>query len=725
MYKYYLIKQPLSYFCVYILNLKIFLTKKKQHINSMFWMLRALLFSLILFCAPNFMAQSPQVNCLVVAPNGDVSITWSPTSNLAAVFVQYNVYVDNGSGFSQVTSINNLNTTTYTQSGAGANLSATDYYVTVVYDNGSVDVELPPLDTLSTIYLNVSNPTDGTAILQWNDMLTPMPSVMGEYFYIWQQQDAGAYVLIDSVLFSEQNYYRDTISICSAQLNYEIRVNHDDGCVSSSNIDGDLFQDLIAPLPPVITSVSVDSISGNATITWEPSVSGDASAYIILNNYNGGWLIVDTVYGHNNTFYQYNNSFAGLISEQFGIAAFDSCWSGMPSAPNTSPMGTPHRTIFATTSYDVCELSTTLKWNKYLNWQGSNGGVSSYEIFSSVANAPATQIGVTSGLDTAFTDAYQNTEENYCYIVRAISADFQDTALSNITCRFTRQPPKPQYAYLALATVEDSDVKLKFNPDLTGITSEIEVFKSEDNGVSYSSFYTETSISTTMIVADTDVKTEEQSYRYRVNIKDSCHNIALTSNIAQTIHLRVDANVTTLTNLLQWTPYKNWNGNLVEYRIYRSINGTFSSAPIAILPPNQYYFEDDISQLLGTLANGTFCYRVEAKESLNTYGRSEISASNEACANQDPIVYIPNAMSITGYNDTWSPVVNLLDYSSYKVNVYNRLGQSIFETSDPHSAWDGTHKGKAVPLGVYVYQVTFEKGSNEFVDLRGTITVVR
>jgi len=702
-----------------------YLTKEKQHTTSQLWMLRVLFLSLLFFYAPFFKAQSPQVNCLSVAPNGDVTITWNPTTNLSAVFVQYNVYADNGSGFSQIATITNLNNVTYTQIGAGANLSVTHYFVTVVYDNGSVDVELPALDTLSTIYLNVSNPTDGTAILQWNDILVPMPAVMGEYFYIWQQQDAGVFVLIDSVLFSAQNYYRDTITVCSAQLNYEIRVNHDAGCVSNSNIDGDLFEDLIAPLPPVITSVSVDTITGDATVTWDPSESGDASAYIILNNFNGGWIIVDTVYGHNNTFYQYNNSFADLISEQFGIAAFDSCWNGSPSSPNTSPMGTPHRTIFATTSYNVCDLSTTVKWNKYINWPGSNGGVSSYEIFSSVENAPITQIGVTSGSDTTFTDANQNNKENYCYVVRAISADFQDTALSNITCRFTSQPPKPQYAYLALATVENNDIKLKFNPDLTGITSEIEVFKSEDNGASYSSFFTDTDISATMIIEDIDVDTDEQFYSYKVNIKDSCHNLALTSNIAQTMYLTADANVTTLTNLLQWTPYKNWNGNLIEYRIYRSINEKFSTTPIAAVSPSQFFFEDNISNLLGTLANGTFCYRIDAIESLNTYGRSEVSSSNEVCVNQEPLVYIPNAMSVTGYNKTWIPVVNLLDYSSYKVNVYNRLGQSIFETSNPHLAWDGTHKGKIVPLGVYVYQVTFEKGSNEFVDLRGTITVVR
>lgn len=685
-------------------------------------MVKTFIANILLFFFLSFgaLAQSPEVNCLSVASNGNVSVNWTPTVNLAAVFVQYNVYSNASGAFVQETSITNLMTSVFIHGGANAHVASVDYYVTVVIDNGMANVELPAADTLSTIFLDVNNPSDGTAILQWSDLDDTISTDNGDYYYIMRQVDGGAWSVYDSVLISENNYYRDTISICSANINYQIGLFNSEGCQSLSNIDGDLFQDLIPPQSPVMASVTVDTTTGNAYLVWHPSTSLDAAAYIIMQNVGGVWQIIDTVYGYSDTTYFNTNSNADLISEMYGVAAFDSCWNGNPPAPNTSPLGTPHVSLFAKTNYLVCDQRVTLKWNSYKNW---SGGVQAYNIYRSDEGAPYALINSITNGDSTYAEIV-NYGVNYCYVVEAISANGQDTAISNVTCRFTRQANSPKYAYIQTVTVEDELVTIKIHPDQSGTTREIELFRSED-GIDFESIYVETTLSSTIIYQDEQVDPNEDHYWYQYTVRDSCDNVLLTSNTSRNIQLTVSADQNSMINLVQWNSYKNWNGNLLYYELYRSVNGTYDVSPIAILSPSELYYEDDISGMIGSDADGEFCYYVKAVESNNTFGLQETSFSNEGCAVQNSLVFIPNGMVVGGINSSWQPVVNLIDFSSYECRVYNRLGQVIFSATTPDTPWDGSHKGGQVELGVYVYQVTFFDGAGQEHDYWGTITLIR
>ena len=89
--------------------------------------------------------------------------------------------------------------------------------------------------------------------------------------------------------------------------------------------------------------------------------------------------------------------------------------------------------------------------------------------------------------------------------------------------------------------------------------------------------------------------------------------------------LTVTENKTTLVNLLQWTKYENWDGSIMEYRIYRSVNGVYDSSPIATVPSNQSFYQDNIEALVTSKISGEFCYYIEAVENSNNYGIAETS----------------------------------------------------------------------------------------------------
>jgi len=54
--------------------------------------------------------------------------------------------------------------------------------------------------------------------------------------------------------------------------------------------------------------------------------------------------------------------------------------------------------------------------------------------------------------------------------------------------------------------------------------------------------------------------------------------------------------------------------------------------------------------------------------------------------------------------------------TNYKMMVFNRWGEIIFETGDKNEAWDGYYKGQLMPIGTYPYIITYE---GEDPDSRG------
>ena len=662
----------------------------------------------------------PAVHCLSVDASGGVTINWEQPVNPDNSFTGYKIYATNNSSFNLVATESNINTTSYYHTSADANNASVKYLVKSVF--GCNESENAVSDTLSSIYLQVNNPSDGTAILQWNKMSSPPLSSAYGWYYIYQEYPSGTWTLIDSTQYGTE-YYKDTISVCDAYLNYRIELKDDVGCTSVSNIDGDQFQDMLPPNLPVLNWVTVDTATGNTVLNWMPSTSGDAESYIIFQFYGGGWTAIDTVHGHFSNEYINTNSNANDYSETYALATYDSCWN---PTPNTSPLGIGQETIFLTNSYDICSNTVTLNWNAYKNW---SDGVLKYEIYAKDENTGASILaGETT--DTTFAFASGTANHYYCLVVKAIANDLFKTSLSNKSCVFLHQPPVPMFNYLQTATViADNEVEIRVHQDLPAQIKTFRLLRADNSQPpNFEEILSQSNPQVNPVVFnDFDVNANEKSYLYKVQIEDSCGRPTLLSNLGKTILLTVNEDNNSFTNLLQWSRYKQWNGNLVGYKLYRAVNGTFDNTPIATLPPTQQYYNDNIIDIIQNQTDGKICYFVEAIESTNTYGISEKSRSNIACAKEEPLLYIPNALIIGGYNNTWKPVVNLIDFSEYKVQVYNRFSELIFESSDPEEAWDGRHRksGKLVQLGLYLYRVSYRNARGDFQETRGHITLVR
>jgi gliding motility-associated-like protein len=84
-----------------------------------------------------------------------------------------------------------------------------------------------------------------------------------------------------------------------------------------------------------------------------------------------------------------------------------------------------------------------------------------------------------------------------------------------------------------------------------------------------------------------------------------------------------------------------------------------------------------------------------------------------------PNTFTPNN---DGIFDTWR-MPKLSKYPSHRVQVFNRYGQLVYETSNfPSTGWDGTYNGKPLPFGTYYYII--ELGGLQYPK-KGYVTIIK
>lgn len=657
----------------------------------------------------------PDLRCTSVDIAGNVTLTWVIPPDPNSEFQSYEVFraFALAGPYSDIASPAAYLTPFYVDGTAGANLAARFYFVKTVSLSGDTSIAS---DTLSTIFLNVAQSAPpGSADLDWTQPHSPpLPTASLDAVIDWEYP-LGSWAHLDTVLNTVHNSSQ-VISVCDDSLTYRISIQDASGCVTRSNFNGDVFADVTAPTPPVITSVSVDTATNQTTFTWQPSPEGDTHGYIVVIVVNGNNVIVDTVYGQNTTVYQWANSDAGSDAESWTVAAIDSCYHGSPPAPNTSAANSAHTTVHTRLSYDRCASDVRVTWTHYVGWP-----VTGYELYFTVDNGPPALLGTFPPTGTTFLHEAVDPFRSYCYVVKALSSTPGLSSLSNLACIYTAYPDVPQWNYLRVATVaEQNHIVIVDSVDTSAPARRYRLQRTNNGGPWEEIAELPGGPGNTRVFDDLDVLTDTRGYSYRVVVEDSCGLEATTSNVATSINLVAEAGVDGI-DRLRWNGYEDWAGGVTGYAVYRSV----ADEPFALLafnPPGQWRLEDDVNSYIAT--NGKFCYYVEAVEGANPSGINARSTSNLACAVQQEAVWIPNAFiqGTAGKNSYFKPVVAFVDVKGYELIIYNRWGQEIWSTADPDEAWFGVVDGNYVPQGVYAYYCAVYNGAGKKFEQRGTVT---
>jgi gliding motility-associated-like protein len=74
-------------------------------------------------------------------------------------------------------------------------------------------------------------------------------------------------------------------------------------------------------------------------------------------------------------------------------------------------------------------------------------------------------------------------------------------------------------------------------------------------------------------------------------------------------------------------------------------------------------------------------------------------------------------------NDFFSVVGGNL--KEIQMQIYNRWGEKLYDTSSKNPKWDGTYKGELCEQGVYLYMLTLKTWNGKIHFFKGTLTLIR
>ncbi|MEO0895864.1 MAG: PKD domain-containing protein [Bacteroidota bacterium] len=109
---------------------------------------------------------------------------------------------------------------------------------------------------------------------------------------------------------------------------------------------------------------------------------------------------------------------------------------------------------------------------------------------------------------------------------------------------------------------------------------------------------------------------------------------------------------------------------------------------------------------------------------VDRYG-CEASFSTQVEVKKISVIEVASAFTPNndGVNETFS--IKYFNVNNMTVQIFNRLGQKVFESDNPDFEWDGTKDGLALQEGVYVYTVRGTDLDGNNIEEVGTVTLLR
>ena len=354
-----------------------------------------------------------------------------------------------------------------------------------------------------------------------------------------------------------------------------------------------------------------------------------------------------------------------------------------------------------------------LNWNHYKGWDS----VKRYEVYRKKIKTPQYfQIGQVPGDSTFYIDSSIVCYRKHDYRVKAVEdSGFSQVSRSDISDAEPTYIPNVPANKVLRATVKDNRYnRLEWtNPPETGVYQYL-VTRVTTNANEPDQ--TEILKGDQLAWEDYAVNVDEHSYRYLVQVMDSCRDIGPLSNQGKTILLKVGLDKNYRPEL-HWTPYQKWESGVNQYKIQLKRNEQFQT--IAQVDGTDTTFTDQITNLNSLDA---YRYRVQATKSQDS---AIISTSNVALTEPKSTLHVPNAFSPNkdGHNETFKPKGLYID--NYNMIIYDRWGNFVFETNGLDKGWDGIHDGTIAQDDVYIYHISAKGLDGKLYELSGDLTLIK
>jgi gliding motility-associated-like protein len=562
----------------------------------------------------------------------------------------------------------------------------------------------------------VRNEASNQISIQWNGSTQPGACFSQYGVYIALNDKNGPYQKIDSIKSSNAGIL--TFDPKSNGIVYVMLINEQNCPTGSTKIQtSDTLDNIVPQAAPTIVKISVQN--DIPTLYWEASKNPEVTGYAIYsisNNYNEP---IDTVLGRNSTSYTNINHHATDSVAVYKIRSIEYCEDPKGLFSNITP---PYNTIkISRTDEDVCKRSVVLDWNGYNNQKQPILG---YKVeYSEDAGNTYIEKEIIADTTRKYEFVGLKPQATTCIRIQAILPN-QDSSLSNVLCIFSQGLIPVENHYIQNITVNSDNVSLEYIPDPKVNIGEI-VLERSSSGDQFTVLSTGVSIQKDDIlnvysIKDFSALSDRSALYYRVSVKDDCSNKYSTLP-AKTVLL--EGKNLGLNNEIIWDTSAVDNDQILGYDVYRVVEGdttkifssnngdTYTDANIY---SQNYYVEA--------------CYFVVAQHQTTNIDRPQevlLSNSNTVCLEPTPQAFVPNAFAPLGFNKIFKPILVFGSDVDYTLEIFNRLGTKVFETSDPNIGWDGKYKGKVNPLDSYVYHLQFTGLNGQIYKKTGFVVIVQ
>jgi trimeric autotransporter adhesin len=100
----------------------------------------------------------------------------------------------------------------------------------------------------------------------------------------------------------------------------------------------------------------------------------------------------------------------------------------------------------------------------------------------------------------------------------------------------------------------------------------------------------------------------------------------------------------------------------------------------------------------------------------NNAGNCPDTAKVTVTIQEELVYYVPNTFTPDGdeFNNVFSPVFTSgFDPYNYTLTIYNRWGETLFESNDTKFGWDGTYNGELCKTGIYTWTIRFKSSQSD------------
>jgi len=470
---------------------------------------------------------------------------------------------------------------------------------------------------------------------------------------------------------------------------YKIRVTGQYKGATCRNFTEVTIQTLPAVKTPDLETISIINYAANGSIALTWSENQPEYYYLVERIANNSVTAIDTI--KNPATARITHTIQNIDSRaslSFRIRITDQCGTVLPNISNTI-FTVPVTTI-------INDQNITLNWPIYPD----PALLEHYEVYRNgelLANVLPTA--------TNYQDNEVQCGTRYCYETIAMMRN-RSKSTSNVICDTAISNVAPPPGYLSSTYTPANTVELNFVPAEN--TSSITYQKKVGNAG-----FSDLTITDQLNYTDQAGISGQQPGCYQATYINNCNQVSAVSNSTCPVFLEVTSSGNS-TAVLNWTAYAGFPAGVAQYHIQTldAVGTVLQSMPVS---------SNTLSSVINISENQQVLFRIRATQN----NAAEETFSNTVNLIQESSLQIPNAFSPNGdlLNDIFEVKGRFL--ASYRMVIYDRWGQILFDSKNQNQGWDGRLNGKEIPTGAYPYRITGKDAAGKEFAKTGTVTLLR